>query len=129
VKKALQLKGVKSVEMDFENGLFTLAVDSKTGLKPSEIKAAVPSRFSVASIEAADLVGDVGHDEETFTFTSEAGLEFLLQADEKNEAPFEEIHEQLHKGKSRFKIAGTMIEAEGKTKLMLKSAAALESGK
>jgi copper chaperone CopZ len=85
VSKSLQgLAGVKEVKLsDFQKGLFTVSVDAKAAIKPSEIKKAAGG-YDVLRIEAT-ICGTVSKEKEGFVLTSAAGAKYAVKAASKEE--------------------------------------------
>jgi len=73
------LEGVDSVEMDYEEKLFTLKVPAKNGIAPAAIHEALPKRFKVASLRYDSIEGVVRSEEDGLYFRSTAGVEFELR--------------------------------------------------
>ena len=121
--------------MDFDKGLFTLQVEGKTGLKPSDIRAAVKKDYTIEAVVLVGLSGDARKDGDKVLFKAKAsGLEFEVIKDKEGKA-FDELQAKLGEGKTEFKVGGTATEekakdADGKDvsvlKLTLASAAVLE---
>jgi hypothetical protein len=136
VKKSLQLKGVKKVDMDFEKGLFTLQVDGKTGIKPSDVRTAVKKKYKVESVVVEGLAGEARKDGDKVLFKAKgSGLEFLLLK-EKDGKAFDELCAKLGEGKTQFTLGGAAAEEKDKDKdgkemdvlkLTVASAAVIES--
>lgn len=114
MKKALQLKGVKKVEMDFDNGLFTLRVDAKTCLKPSDIKKSVPKRFSVDGVGVDGLAGTARKDGDKVLFKAKNfDLEYEVVKAKDGKA-YDDLAAKLGEGKTEFKLGGTATEEKVK---------------
>jgi copper chaperone CopZ len=85
VTKGLQgLPGAKEVKLaDFQKGLFTVAVDAKSAIKPSEIKKAAGG-YDVLRIEAT-LSGTVAKEKEVYVLTTASGAKYAVSAASKEE--------------------------------------------
>lgn len=101
--------------MKFDEGLFTLTVDGKVFLKPSEIKKAVPKRYKVATIDVADLVGTVKKDGDRLVLTA-SGVDIVIEKGkgEKAEAAYKDLSDQVAAGKNTFKCSGDLGERKEK---------------
>jgi hypothetical protein len=108
------LKGVNDVSLDFDNALVTLKVSGKTGLKPSDIKKALPKRFKATSIAAEELTGEASKDGDAVKFKAAgSGLEFEA-AKAKDAKAYDELVAKLGEGKTSFKLAGNLVEEKTK---------------
>ena len=120
--------------MDFDLGQFTLSVEPKTAIKPSDVRGAVNPKFEIPSIEVDGLVGAVRKDGERLVFKAKASdMEFELIGKHK---AIQELATKLGEGKSSFKVGGQAQEekrkdAAGKEiavlQLQLTSAAVVET--
>lgn len=107
---ALQLKGVTWTSMDFDKELFTITVEDKIAIRPSEIVAAVPKRYKAASIAVVNLRGEaIRRDEALFFKAKGTGLEFEIKKDDKSK-PMENVL-----GKA-LKVSGEIAEETRKDK-------------
>lgn len=121
--------------MDFDKGLFTLQVEGKAGIKPSDVRAAVKKSYTIEAVVVEGLPGDARKDGDKVLFKAKgSGLEFEVIQDKEGKA-FGELQAKLGEGKTEFKVGGTATEekakdADGKEvsvlKLILASAAAIE---
>jgi hypothetical protein len=108
------LKGVKKVDMDFDKGLFTLEVDGKTALKPSDLKSAVKKRFTVESILLSGLHVEARKDGDKILVKAKgSGLE-LEAAKGKDDKPYNDLAAKLGEGKTEFKLGGPVSEEKQK---------------
>ena len=115
VQKALQLKGVKKVKMDFDKKLFTLTVDARAKIKPGAILKAVPKRFTVPKILAEGLVGTVKKDRDKIVFTSKKSkLKYELEEAAKGKV-LRELLKKLGDNKI-FRVSGEAKEVEVRDK-------------
>ena len=109
MRKSLQVKGVAKVEMDYDKKLFTLTVDFKARIKPSDIEKAVTKRFKVSKILVEGLVGSVKKDGDQVTFTSSRSkLKYVLE-EAKDGKVLKELREKLG-DKKRFRLSGEAKE-------------------
>lgn len=114
MKKALQLKGVKKIDMDFDNGLFTLLIDGKTALKPSDIQKSVPKRFSIDSVAVEGLAGTARKDGDKVLFKAKNfDLEYEVVKAKEAKA-YDELVAKLGEGKTEFKLGGSATEEKVK---------------
>ena len=134
--KALQLKGVKTTNLDFKKGLFTLTVEASSGIKPSDIRAVVNKKYGITSVVVEELTGTARKAGDKILFKAKgSGLEYeLVKA--KDAKPYEALAAKVGEGKTEFRIGGDTAEekrkeAEGKETtvltLALASCAVVES--
>jgi copper chaperone CopZ len=85
VQKSLAaLPGVKEAKLaKFDEGLFTVAVDAKSAVKPSEIKKAVAG-YEIVKI-VATLSGTVAKADGKFVLTTASGAKYAVSAADKEE--------------------------------------------
>jgi copper chaperone CopZ len=85
LEKALAaVPGATSAKLaNFEEGLFTVAVDAKAGVKPKEIKKAAAG-FEVTKI-VATIPGTVSKQKDAFVLTTASGAKIALSAAPKEE--------------------------------------------
>jgi hypothetical protein len=102
--------------MDFGAGLFTLSVEPKTAIKPSEIRAAVSDKYKVAGVVFENLLGDARKDGDKLLFKAkENGLEFEL-AKGKDGKALDGLKAKLDAGTTAFKVSGEATEEKVKGK-------------
>ena len=98
--------------MDFDLGRFTLSVEAKTAIKPSDVRAAVHPKYEIPSIEIEGLAGTVRKEGEKLVFKAGAsGMEFELIGKHKS---IQELAAKLGEGKSSFKVGGQAQEEKRK---------------
>lgn len=120
-KSLATLPGAVSAKLvNFEEGLFTLTVNAKTAVKPSEIKKAAAG-FDVTKI-VATLSGTVAKEKDGFVLTVASGLKYALSAaakeecakglkeGEKAECPIGKIGTLIESKTSVVKVTGVMTE-------------------
>lgn len=109
------MEGVKSIDLNFDKGLFTLTVEGKAVFKPSDIKKAVPKRFKVASIDVTDIVGTVKKDGDRLVLTA-SGVAIVIEKGkgEKAEAAYKDLSDKVAGGKTAFKCSGDLSERKEK---------------
>jgi hypothetical protein len=83
-KSLSALPGAKETKLaDFEQGLFTVAVDAKTAIKLSEIKKAAAG-FEVSKV-VATLVGSVTKEKDGYVLATPSGAKYAVSAASKEE--------------------------------------------
>jgi hypothetical protein len=120
-KSLAALPGATSAKLtNFEEGLFTVAVDAKTPVKPSEIKKAAAG-FEVTKI-VATIPGTVAKEKDAFILTTASGAKYTLtagskedcakavKAGEKAECPIGKLDALLGEKTSAVKVTGMMDE-------------------
>lgn len=120
-KSLAALPGAASAKLvNFEEGLFTVAVDAKTAVKPSEIKKAATG-FEVTKI-LVTIAGTVSKDKDAFVLTTASGTKYALsaaakeecakalKAGEKAECPIGKLDALLGAKSTAVKVTGVMDE-------------------
>jgi len=96
--------------MDFDKELFTITVEDKIAIRPSEIGAAVPKKYKVASIAVLNLRGEATRRGESFVFKAKGtGLEFEIKKDDKGKPMDRALGKAL-------KVSGEIAEETRKDK-------------
>lgn len=125
VQKSLAaLPGAKDAKLTkFEDGLFTVAIDAKTAVKPSEIKKAATG-YEIVKI-VATLSGTVSKEKDGFVLTSAAGAKYALKAASKEECekavkagetaacPIGALDKLVADGKTTVSVTGNLDECCG----------------
>jgi hypothetical protein len=94
LKAFAALPGAKDAKLTkFEDGLFTLAIEAKTAVKPSEIKKAATG-FEVLKV-VATLSGTVAKEKDAYVLTAASGAKYAVSA-----APKEECAKALKPGET-----------------------------
>ncbi len=99
--------------MTFDQGLFTLTVDGKTGIKPSELRAAA-KKYKITSLEFADLIGEASKDGDKVLFKVKGSEQELDVAKGKDPKAYDELLAKLGEGKTSFKLAGLVTDKKQK---------------
>lgn len=114
VQKSLAaLPGAKEAKLaKFQEGLFTVAVDAKSPVKPSEIRKAAQG-FEVVKISAT-LSGTVTKEKDAFVLTTSSGAKYAVKAASK-----EECEKAVKAGEAAACPIGALdkLVADGKTKV------------
>lgn len=120
-KSLAAVPGATSAKLaNFEEGVFALSVDAKTGVKPKEIKKAAAG-FEVTKI-VATVPGTVSKVKDGYVLTTAAGAKIALgpaskeecakavKAGEKAECPIGKIDALLAEQKGTVKVTGLVDE-------------------
>lgn len=120
-KSLAAMPGASSAKLvNFEEGLFSVAVDAKTAVKPSEIKKAATG-FEVTKI-VATIGGTVAKEKDGYVLTTSAGAKYSLAAataeecakglkeGEKGECPIGKLDALLGAKTSAVKVTGAVTE-------------------
>ena len=112
VQKSLAaLPGAKEAKLTkFDEGLFTVSVDAKTAVKPSEIKKAATG-YEVVKI-VATLSGTVAKEKDAYVLTTPSGAKYAVSA-----APKEECAKAVKPGETAACPIGALekLVADAKT--------------
>lgn len=112
VQKSLAaLPGAKEAKLaNFQEGLFTVSVDAKSAVKPSEIKKAAAG-YEIAKI-VATLDGTVSKEKDAFVLTTASGAKYAVSAGSK-----EDCAKALKPGEAAACPIGSLdkLVADGKT--------------
>ena len=109
MEKALQLKGVKKIDLKYEDKLFTLTVDSKSAIGPAELTKAVTGRFKVSKVVVEGLLGSVSKEGPTFQARDSKLKYGLVEA--RGKKVLEKLLTKLG-DKKLFRLAGEAKEVE-----------------
>src|SRR5687767_13639118 len=105
------LPGAKDAKLaKFEEGLFTIAIDAKTAVKPAEIKKAAAG-YEIVKI-VATLSGTVAKEKDAYVLTAASGAKYAVSA-----APKEDCAKAVKPGETAACPIGALdkLVADGKT--------------
>lgn len=109
------LDGVSSATLS-GGKVFAIKVDGAKSVKPMDLVAAVPEKYTSEELSIADFAGEVKSEKDKLVITGGSKLSFEIvkgTSDKKEEAErlaklFEDFAQTVKGGKKKFKVAGTL---------------------